>query len=1418
MASREVELVDFDDTRLKWQVTSIDGGVVYGNVDVESVESTAKGVFRSTEQGGSFNFQVNESTQDQDSTSRMSRLVVWRALSNQKSIEILDISTEENLEGSALKVNLPIGSQVAPGGVKLFEKNDRIILCVCTVSGIAYSCVFRRHPFSSSENRCHTGMSFLREKLESAIEYVYVKKIKPTCCRSACWFMDSQSIIHLAVGDDSDNTNLSNGPAICCLPFPDEISGEQCENSDEIIFNDSSLAQRLWGGLLMKRSGGNDVAAADNGENWANGKRLVSLTSLCRGESPFDDTFLVAVYADGKLRVWSFMQRTCRSVIDLFKSYDVSLEGSTLEKQRGIVEAAWVGNTPNPRRRSVQLIISLRLSSSRPVMMSLEASLTINQISLGTQVKPILYDKGRSAVTGYKLLDVFTTNSRLYSVWWQPNAGTSTLILSQQMDAQGWESKAASSNSISYDYDRNVMLEVDRFGADRTDGFLVKRLDLPGRFSTENLLQGVFSCFGEKILGFNQSRQGIISNIERIVRNHVEQEEMVNFHNAEDFHSALSDTWRRLIQDCENSWLQGNEPLAIGFQNSLSNTDGIVIVKRSCATVLREADWAERSLVDSDDPVLKCCNTLKDEYLLPLESYSNHNEGPSEFISKARSTADRIPFDELEHTLGPLTERYPTTEGLAKILDNTLDRLVSRGEVFELEHSDSMEDDTVKELSPCAEMKCAALQQSLSARSRISVAIVVILCSLSDGLPSLTRYLEQNERLLSLLFKAVSVSFSLSTLQWLAEQSCIDIPRSMEWIHGLTLPKRNNVIRSGMSPTASLSILKAWVQHTLEQGMLLENLVESACHLETNVLPFLDQHQQYEALDTVAAKCVLYSSGVESKVVPGNGCYQYFQSPSDRIKYLSFLSSKSLIWRSVAHNDPANTESYKTRAFEVLQVAAPLYAKSSDILLDYYIMAIKLFERAHGPRYSIELALRALKLPACTDNHRGVLCANIFARSLDLKDYKQALNASRLYPRKHGEEYEGDKYIAQLVSIMVERSEVKALCELPFQTYSENVWKWIVMKTLERKTEEHQSVDKNGDVMAYYHTFYTFCVHHGRFNEAANCMLLIVYRLQQNMSKLQGGATTCRWDAENLDSLEGSLAQCLTALRQTPNQNATLFTRMKPRFPWLEEDTISSSKKCFAVTLKEVEKLYTLAHMGHKLLRKSTTLKECTLVPDDLVLNLVDHMLWDDATTVIQKFSLSATRMFERMTSKYFEQTSSSLSIQKQLKLLDVVKANDIPKGTERLLKQYDYHVVVLGTMLTLKPNVEIPQWLISSFLSWGEFNSGMRSHAHPFYKDSPLKNTRGPVILLRELVKYNRIEEACTLATDLLGCMLDAETFQSPETYRNPPIIPVSAFDLLLVECQKDPKLGRSEEKLRDAISAYAKNVSLAPVHRQID
>ncbi|CAK9113245.1 Hypothetical protein SCF082_LOCUS52494 [Durusdinium trenchii] len=1419
-AGREVPLVLFEDDRLGrcWETKELAaaGGGGAGtaaaaarqhdvdNTDDEEAEGEAPvvGAWRKPKQrqgaedlAGCYFFQPQQGYSEDDRAACSKRMIFWRALGGTGTLDVLDVSLEQQVNGGAVHFRLSRGASIAKDGVQWFERDRKLFLCLAMTNGEALVLEFHSHPFApiKSKLRCAPDESFLLQKQDR--ESIFRRSTSGRlddigACR---WFATSNGDIFLASGAST----------IRCLKF--SPGANRCET---LVLSDDSLAQRFWPTSLARLKRTTERALGKPTESQGDGDQdhVVQIVPVCRGGSEYDDTFLLAFHANGKLRTWSMSQQTCTLELDVVELFHTACsQRSDTAPASSIVEQAWASMcqiSGSTERNAFQLVVGLYLASGKALLMRLPATLTINQLSVESAVEPLFSEGTPRSLRGYRLIDL-TTNpaSELVSVWWKPESGKSTKTLVHSLDTAGQPSEA-----VPYDLNRVQMLEGDSPPpSENTHEFFFKRLDLPGRFSNRDLVVGFELCSGK-----NLSPSTASASRSEILR------QMKAF--AQDQQQATGDAWQRLLNDCENAWLQGHRPLSVSAQaatlvGSLSKN---LVVRKSGVFGFRSADWPEEALLEtpcSPDPKIRAlveASRRCERLLVELEDFGLHREGSTGFVDQLRRITADVPFVEVERALQPLCDLDLEADQLFGFLGDTLDSLaphtpLDRPAPSSVEFT-SASSDAEESVTPGktleAEVLNSSLQQTLQARSRLATCALFAVVMLAQGFPMHPRYFRPDAEVEAIRTVGVKACFTLSFALQLAGERPIKVPRSKDWIRRLTIRDAKPALPK-LQRNAS-SVLGMWIEGLLvaDATLTLPILVEHVARLEQEIVPFLDREQQYDVLRTVT-KALLRSDGPPPPyhVLPFPGYETYFSDAQrDRSRYLRFLQAKCCIWEAV--RGTSSSADMATEAMGFFQSATPVQAQCK-----YNIMVRQIFQHANQPTCGIEFALRALRNhelnqgeDAMEDDIRDVLCSNIFAHALEESNYRQALMAARLYPASEGPN-EGNQYIGQLVSIMVERNEIEALCALPLQNYDEKaVWKDMVMSTLKWKTEEDVSLETLliRDQPNYYHTFYTFCINHGRFNEAAMCMYTMAARIDSSVRAQRDGD----WDLDHMTALQDALCSCLTTLRLTPLGAASIFVKYAIHFEDDEDVQVTTSKDVYLVTLAKIEQLYAVSCAASALL--SNHLSSVRFAPSQLVSPLVHADLSDHATTLIKLFDLDATEMFQRLTARCLEGFESWVVLQAHLQTLDEVDG----------IQGFRYHTVVLEAMLTLKPDIEVPQWMIASFLSWGQFNASQRTDVNAFSRNGNdgSSKPRNAAALLRTLVKFGRLQQACTLAASVLRAMSHA--FETQEAYQQPPWVPFKTLDIILLRAARDPSLAAELGALRSAVEDFAIEMCKKPVH----
>lgn len=1457
---REVPLVDFEDARWKWRSrpllrrsegwrgTEPEGDVSGTDFDEDVVAHGAQDL------GGSFYFggSGSENYSEEDRKLSERRVVVWRSLARENSLDVLDLAMDSPLQDCAVRFQLPKNKRlVARGGVQWLEKRGFIVLCICFTDGDAVSLFFRNHPFTPDESRrCFAHNSFLSDKGEgNLLKMMHHAKIGSI--GACCWFTDAHGRIHLATGsgtgrslttsstEHSSNTgsgvenipanNSSSGapPPITCTVFPDDVSDERVEASS-FQLTDTSLTQRLWSGILKRSTGGDSTASR---------VRVVQLRSLHRQQSENDETFLFAIYSDGKARIWSVSQQACRSEVDLLASVNMEStdRGTNFKKStRGNVEEAWIetrlGSTEDTfgTKRKLTLAVALRLSSAKPLLLALDGWLAINNINLETAIRQLISTEEYQNLHGFRMVDfAIEQNTHIRSIWWRPMSGQSTMTLKHTLNNSAERSTTSGMDRIiPYDIDRLTLLDADKAQFERQRDVIspdalvklcVARLNLPGRFSTLDICEGLTSSFGTSAVQKLQaerssdgriSRESILGLAERLLR--------VQIFQTMETSTETFLLCERLIDDCEHAWLQGHRPLnlcTIGAQQTL-------VVRRSGAFAFRTADWSEValfSLAAADRRIATLARAAQKlaPFIASLEGHISQARTPFALLEFLEKRILAVDTNELIPACMELCSQWEEPEIFFENLQFVITKLVPPPAAASARNVDDIETTNtttlIMEMHP--ESQCSALQQALDARCRLATACLVFGLTMTQGLCSLpqSRIFFMHPSAGIFAPQAAKSCVSLMLAQLLGRvRPCSEI-RSMYWLR-LTFDADTQMATPPRSVENSTSVLAMWVDQKMRMGLKMnqaDTLVALLCDIEGEVLPFVDREQQYEILGTLAhfvqQTCSSFVDSDDEPEVVFTGYTRFYHTAGDRERYTSLLQAKAKLWSSTRSNGQ-NAQSLgfiaddyaMGSAVELLQAGTPV--DDTQRTYDYCIMVMKLLEHARDPHHAIEFALRAIRASQVTTRDRGVLCARLFALALepDVRDYQTALSAARLYPRvaysnpmdqNNQTEDEGDKYIGQLVSTMVERREVRLLCELPLQCYSEETWRTVVIRTLERKTQEDTALPKTRGELTSFQTLFTFCIHHARYHEAANCMFDLSQRLRQMVTRQHEDW----WCLEHAQMLQDALTSCLMALRLIPDGHGTLFFQ-------------SGDAKCETLEVEDVEGEFSVVSGATRLLaawkHRNHSRNRTRLDPAMLVPALLDAGLGDTATDLIVRFKMDATGVIHYLTLKCLHGQQPWNVLQKQLLILDKIHIKNASESHRSgvTVNTYRYHLVVLNTLLQARSDIEIPQWLRASFRSWGNFTKGMNSpDDNVFSRPASKEVARAPAELLRTLIKFQRLQEACILAAELV----EDASYLGEET--SPIFLPIKTLDILITRCRQRPELRDDVERLTNSLSELA-------------
>jgi len=1379
---REVPLLDFLDDRWRWRSTALlPGARVSSGRGGAGASSGRDRAVQTTEQAGCFAFARNgenglDGFEDGEDAKSEGRTVVWRLCENGSVLEVLDFGLNEEIEGGAMRFTLPDGGGVVDGGLQWMERAELLVLCVCMKDGRAFACTFRCHPFTKDEKRrCFEGKSFLAEKVNSSpVEVVQEGRYKliDAEVHTCHWFVDSAGTIHCAAGTRPfSGGGVAEGglPSIHCLSFGTRGDVQEME------LNDTSLAQRLWTGLL-KRSARNPGAVQGS-------VHIVKLHSISRGGSRNDDTMLCAVYSDGKLRVWSLSQQSCRSEVGLLENIGAR------EQNHDKIELAWVKSRFTGSRQGTKhnfhLAIAVRLIPLKLFFLCLSGTASINQVNVDAIAKtyqlPIHFVNER--LGGYRLVDIgFASASEdasnpteLRAIFWKPVNRESTRIVSLDLGKPPIV-------SLSLDEERAMMDDNDLLALQKTGtlstylAVFLSRLDQPGRFSSWNLRNGVISCFGTRYDDFLKHathRWELLEKIREVLE--AEMNKMDRHARLENLKSVCS----RLLAECEASWLSGFRPLSFAVAASGMN----VVVRQNMVLSLRDCDWAEDMLhssqTSSRNHHLDGFFTSLKNFIRKIEEIGIHGNGQATFERAVADAIQESPFQELQAGLRRISRSFNKDPNeLYRFLRALLSRLGPKcakvnkfveedGEMVDEDDSRTEADSGDAPLSSGLqlglEMETYSISQVIRARTDLASAVAFILHALSLGVSGLKEFfLEPPAE--ELKRSVAQVCRALSVVNWLGTLRPTRSVRSMDWLRQHSLKNSPAPFTSKSTNFSTLqSTLTLWIAYKVgrEASGALNTIMPRICDSDGELVSFLDRSQQYDALGVVARASMNVTNPGRKYPVADYSRF-YGTTASERKKCLNFLQAKALLWQLDKRSPATVPTGSSLTALNLFQGAAPDCLEHRYL---YFKTLMDLYEKACQPKLAIDFGHRALNLSTQEDS--AELWFKVFGLAIQEGDFRQALSAARMHGEVAKSRSGTNLLLSRLVSHLMDKGEVEALCQLPLQALSETCWREDVMKTLRRKIQIRDAVPSRRGEKTFFHSFYAFCIYHSRYAEAATCMYSLARSLEDSVHNKSQGL----WDAENAAAYTDAVSACLCTLRMLRPEKATLFYKSGREEG---KETVES------VGLDDLNSMFVLSSATLTYLRTPGADPQIEMAVDGLVEGLLKVRKADDAVSVVKTFGMDASHVFVYLTTHCVGGDESWSVVQRQLRALDKLKAKSIvsDKGTTIELEDFNYHCVVLETLLQLKPLAEIPQWLLSSFINWGQF-SRIVSNGHPFARYAHNSSySKRPAEMIRILIHYDRLLEALQLASNLVALM-------QPGAF-----LPFKTIDVLIHRAQSHPKV----------------------------
>ncbi|PIK52025.1 putative nuclear pore complex protein [Apostichopus japonicus] len=461
----------------------------------------------------------------------------------------------------------------------------------------------------------------------------------------------------------------------------------------------------------------------------------------------------------------------------------------------------------------------------------------------------------------------------------------------------------------------------------------------------------------------------------------------------------------------------------------------------------------------------------------------------------------------------------------------------------------------------------------------------------------------------------------------------------------------------------------------------------------------------------------------------------------------------------------------------------------------YHLKVIRLLEQFSIPDLVIEYSQSALSFAVQGDKNISLLWPWQLIQTLKYK---------YLSPDGECMERGGRRdCLRQFVVVLCERGQSKDLVELPYIDLHDEM-----VAILE---ERARSVDLTRN--SYYDLLYSFHIHRGNYRKAASAMYEHASRLAVELPGINSLQQQCNCYLATLNTLrivDPKYQWIVKPVAVLVEAKAEDLAGASPKrdFDGDLRNMPVTRREVQVLELADIENEYLLVSARWKLANFDSEfdfISATAMTVDETVANLVRAGLFDCAIEVCQSFKLKLTPVFESLASKCVRVSRSGansktwrwLSANTPAKLHCSKESSPADLAWD-LLKVYltrhhrpgdsAYYKVVTSKLLSL--GFSLPQWLIKS-----------------------LKQIDYPV-LLRLYISYDKLEEAALLAIELiqavrgeLGDGYQDFGLKAPLRSTEPSVwLPYSSLDHILLALQhtKDPGLLKIYQRLNNKMQVY--------------
>ena len=486
-------------------------------------------------------------------------------------------------------------------------------------------------------------------------------------------------------------------------------------------------------------------------------------------------------------------------------------------------------------------------------------------------------------------------------------------------------------------------------------------------------------------------------------------------------------------------------------------------------------------------------------------------------------------------------------------------------------------------------------------------------------------------------------------------------------------------------------------------------------------------------------------------------------------------------------------------------VAGKVEETKSDRTVLYCLYIIDLFEQEQAPDMIIKIAKHALEIAPPGDQLISNLWSIQFKHSLDLSLYEEAYVAMLSNPEQSRRKDCMKRFVIELCN----QKKYKLLCTFSYSGVEKDI-----EDVLESRARSVSVTTGN-----YYSLLHSFYSNRGNYRRAAVAMYECVMRLDgematlpilQKQAKCYLAAINALYLVEEKSAFVIKPRARVQESKKTPVDPPDVKKKrenMSP--PSEEEEDPSLTPHIEVLSLNDLENEYLIVLAQLKLAQieeTATPLTTSSCTHEEIMILLVQYGLFDMAMTISQKLKLCRQHLFENLATRCVKMSilsSDILEDENELACIQWLNYNDTgieccadglpPEGQAwSLLQRYlqsvegfdriEAHLWVVGRLLSM--NFTLPQWLKNEI------------------------SRLAPERLLAMYLKYSKLEEAGNLALAYIRAVLGdrkecdmrmaQEKFGLKYTLKsidpdtgtfNTVKLPYTYIDLLLSELRKMPE-----------------------------